>query len=225
MNKVAALDLYNLPRYSEWYCNFFSSIFSAISWLMQGCYGYSELMLSIRYNSWRCIWIYLNISNRELFKPFNVDKMNWMYVTLLYSHVAQKCPKWCDISSRRLLCSSPVRISPAPCGRSVWSGWVWLCSRNVRWSCRPPRPRLRLQLRQRQIRPLSLAPPRPLPAACCLNAWAEGPGGLPPEHHGCWDLQRHTDRNRGSANAMNGGKKNLPNNGKYNRSNGSSLNC
>lgn len=183
---------------------------------MQGtsCYGCSELMLSMRYNSKRCIWIHLNSSTRELFKPFNVDKMNWMHVILFYSHAEQKCPQGGVIfQAERLFFSSPVRISPALCGRSVWSGWVWLCSRNVRWSCRPPRPRPRLQLRRRQIRPLSLVPPRPLPAACCLNAWAEGLGGPPPGHHGCWDLQRHTDRKRRSDNAMKG-KKNLPNNGK-----------
>lgn len=85
----------------------------------------------------------------------------------------------------------PVHISPALCGRSVWSVWVWLCNQNVRWSCRLPRLMPRQQLQQRPIRHLSPVLPLLLPAACCLNAWAGGPEGPPPGHHGCWDLQWH----------------------------------
>lgn len=85
----------------------------------------------------------------------------------------------------------PAHISRALCGRSVWSAWVWLCSQNVRWSCRLPllRPRPRPQL-PRIHRP-SPALPLPLPAACCLSAWAGGPEGPPPGRLGCWDLQQH----------------------------------
>lgn len=88
----------------------------------------------------------------------------------------------------------PAHISPAPCGRSVWSEWVWLCSRNVRWSCLQFHPRPLLRLQQLQIRRLSLARPRPLPAAYCPGAWAGGLEDPPPGHHECWDLQQHTQR-------------------------------
>ena len=76
----------------------------------------------------------------------------------------------------------PARISPAPCGRFVWSVRAWLCNRNVPRSClnlrlqkQPP-----LQPPPRSLRP-SRAPPPPRPAACCPVAsagglWAPLPG-------------------------------------------------
>ena len=99
----------------------------------------------------------------------------------------------------RLVSSIPVHISPALCGRSVWSASAWPGSLSVRWSCRLPR----LQLRPLRPPPPthlpSRAPTRPPPAACCPAAWAEDPGGPPPAHRGCWDLpeKRQKKRERG----------------------------
>ncbi len=86
----------------------------------------------------------------------------------------------------------PVRTSPARCGRSGGSGWVWLCNQSVRSSYRlrlqpmllpPPLPL--------QTRPLSPARTRPPPAACCPIASAGHREAPPPERHGYSTLERN----------------------------------
>lgn len=86
----------------------------------------------------------------------------------------------------------PVRTSPARCGRSGGSGWVWLCNLSVRPSYRlrlqpmpppPPLPQL--------TRPLSPARTRPPPAACCPVASAGHREAPPPGRHGYSTLERN----------------------------------
>lgn len=93
--------------------------------------------------------------------------------------------------SRNFSSSPPVHISPALCGKFVWSETAWPGSQSVPLSClRRPLQWLLRPLQQLPTRRLSPGRPRPPPAACCPIASAEDLEAPPPGHHGYWALRR-----------------------------------